>query len=175
MASEVGKRKKRKIRYFFVNVDGEPHVHKVLHVNRAKDLMIAWDYIDHKRKLYCLSDVKKTMQHGYSMKEAAEILNRAPYTLRRYFWEGRVKEPQMIYNLETKRPSKHILSGDDILAVQAAMAEIHTGRPRKDGYVTSSKTLPDRATTRTLVQQGQILYTLDEDGNPIPIWKEQVW
>ena len=167
--------KRRRVRYFYVKVDGEPHVHKILHINRGKDIVTAWDYRDAKRKMYALSDVKKTMQHAYSMTEVAEMLNRHRLTLHRHLWKGRYVRPQQIYNLQSRKPGKFMLSEDDVLDLHEALCEVHRGKARLDGNITQAKGFPDRATIRSLVQQARVLYTLDDDGNPIPIWKEQVW
>lgn len=175
MAVEKRAHKKRRIRYFFINVDGEPHVHKVIQINKAADTMMAWDYPDHKRKMYSYSDVRKTMQHAYSTKEVCEILNMNRYTVHEYIYAGKIKRPARLYSLQTNREIGYMFSEDDILDLHQAQAETHRGRPRKDGLITARKDLPDRATVKALVQQQQLVYTLDQDGNPIPLWKEQVW
>lgn len=168
-------KKKRKIRYFFIKVDDKLHLNKVLHVNKPEDMVTTWDYTDGKRKLYVWSDVRRRMQNAYSIKETAEILGKSKLTVDTYIREGNIRTPQRIYSLTPNRvPGKFLLSEDDVLDLHQAMSERHQGRPRKDGLVTNNN-LPTRAQVRTLVQQGEVLYTKDDKGNFIPIWKEQVW
>lgn len=163
-------KKRRKVRYFYVN----GHLHKVLSVHRGQDLMTAWDYIDGQRKMYVLSDVRKRMQNAFTITEVAEMLQRHRMTIDGYIRDGMVRTPQRSYNLFTKRPGKFWLSEDDVLDMHEYMMTLHRGAPRKDGLITSSR-LPDRASIKALVKQDVILYTQDDEGRFIPIWKEQVW
>lgn len=174
MSSAPRKGTKRRIRYFFVKVDDDLHLHRVLHVNRSQDLVTAWDYIDGKRKLYGWSDVRRTMQNAFSLKDAAEILGVHKMTVDGYLRDGKIKTPQRIYDLSTRKEGKYFLSEDDVLDLHLAMSETHQGRPRKDGLVTNNH-VPSRAEVRTLVRQGDVLYTKDESGQFVPIWKEQAW
>lgn len=114
------------------------------------------------------------MQSTYSITEAAEILGIHRMTVDRYIREGKIKTPQRVYDLSTRRPGKYLFSEDDVLELHSAFSEVHQGRPRKDGLVTNNR-VPTRAEVRTLVRQGDVLYTKDKDGNFVPIWKEQVW
>lgn len=174
MSGGKGKTARKRIRYFFVKVDGDLHLHQVLHINRSQDLVLAWDYVDSKRKQYVWSDVKRTMQNAFSLKEVSEILGVHKMTVDSYVREERIPTPQRKYDLSTRKPGKYFMSEDDVLDLHLAMSETHRGRPRNDGLVTNNG-LPTRAQVRTLVRQGDVLYTKDEDGQFVPIWKEQVW
>lgn len=170
----ANKPKKRKIRYFYVKVEDSLHLHRVLHVDRPQDLVTAWDYIDAKRKMYSWASVQKTMQNTFTMSEAAEILGVHRMTVVRYIDAGQIRTPQRVYNLGTRKPGKYLLSADDVLDLHQAMAETHGGRPRQDGLVTRNN-IPPRSVVKTLVSKGEVLYTKNEAGEFIPIWKEQVW
>lgn len=174
MAGKVGKAPRRRIRYFYVKVEGIPHLHKVLYVNRSSDLVWAWDYTEDKRVMYVWSDVRKTMQHAYSITEVANLLGMHRMTIDSYIRDGKIKTPQRIYRLENKTPGRYMFSEDDILDMHQYMSEVHRGRPRKDGMIKSQVKI-NASELRTLVQQGQVLYTTDEQGQFVPIWKEQVW
>lgn len=174
MPSNPRKNAKRRIRYFFVKVNDDLHLHRVLHINRSQDLVTAWDYVDHKRKQYNWSDVKRTMQHAFSISDTADILEVHRMTVDGYIREGKVKMPQRVYDLSTRKLGKFFLSADDVLDLHTAMSETHMGRPRKDGMVTNNN-LPPRSVVKTLVSQGEVLYTKDEEGKFVPIWKEQMW
>jgi hypothetical protein len=134
----------------------------------------AWDFVDHKRKMYAWSAVQKQMQNAYSFSEAASILGVHRITVDRYVRAEKIRTPQRIYSLSTRKPGRYMLSADDVLDLHQAMAETHGGRPRKDGMVTNNKLAP-RSVIRTLVQNGEVLYTKNEEGEFVPIWKEQVW
>lgn len=135
---------------------------------------MAWDYTDWKRKMYGWSDVKRTMQNAFSLKDAGGVLGIHRLTIDRYMRAGKIKTPQRVYDLSTRKPGKYFLSEDDVLDLHTAMSETHQGRPRTDGFVTNNR-VPNRAEVRTLVRQGDVLYTKDESGQFIPIWKEQIW
>lgn len=150
------------------------HLHRTLHVNPSQDLVTAWDYIDHKRKMYVWSDVKRTMQYAFTVKDAAELLGVHKMTLFNYMSDGKIEKPQRIYDLSTRKPGKYFFSEEDVMDIHLAMSETHQGRPRKDGLVTNNG-VPNRAQVRTLVRQGDVLYTKTEDGEFVPIWKEQMW
>lgn len=174
MAETARKAKKRRLRYFYIKVEGDLHLHKVLFVNRAQDLVWAWDYVEHGRRMYVFSDVLKTMQHAFSVTEVAEILGRHRMTIDGYIREEKIQAPQRIYDLEGRTPGKYFFSEDDVLGLHDYLSEKHIGNPRKDG-LTSNKLKMNKSELRALVQQGQVLYTTDEKGNFVPIWKEQVW
>lgn len=171
-----GKREgaKRRIRYFFVKVDTDLHLHKVLHINPSQDLVVAWDYVDAKRKQYGWTDVKRTMQNAFTITDAAELLGVHRMTVDTYIRENRVETPQRTYDLSTRVPGRYFFSEDGVLDLHTAMSETHQGRPRKDGLVTNNN-VPNRSQVRTLVRQGDVLYTKDESGEFVPIWKEQIW
>lgn len=164
-------RKKRgQVRYFYVN----GHLHKRLSVNRSADLMTAWDYVDGKRKMYVLSDVRKRMQHAFGVSDAARILNRHRMTITKYISQGLVPEPQRIRDMFTGEPGKHVLSEDDIFNLHEYMLTVHYGRPRKDGLITNLD-MPTREQLKALVKQQVMLYIEDDKGNFVPVWKEQVF
>lgn len=114
------------------------------------------------------------MQSAYTITEVADILGMHRMTIDKYVREERIKTPQRIYSLSNRLPGKFMFSEDDVLELHTALAEVHQGRPRKDGLITNNR-IPNRAQVRTLVRQGNVLYTKDSKGNFVPIWKEQVW
>lgn len=162
--------KRRKVRYFYVN----GNLHKVLTVQRGQDLMYAWDFAEKKRKMYVLSDVRKRMQNAFSISEAAKMLGRHRMTIDSYIREGQVRTPQRAYNMFTQRPGRYWLSEDDVLEVHEFMASQHAGRPRNDGLITNYP-MPTRAEVKALVRQEMVLYTKDDKGEFVPVWKEQIW
>lgn len=160
---------KKRIRFFFLN----GHLHKVLRVNRSQDLVTAYDFIEHRAKVYPWSDVKRKMQHAFTISEAAKLVDRHRDRIVRYIRNGEIKEPQREYNLDTKEPYRYFFSEDDMLELHEYMASLHIGRPRKDGRVTNNRT-PSRDHMRAIIKKQEILYVKDGD-EFIPVWKEEVW
>lgn len=175
MADQIRDRKKRrKIRYFYLDTGDGLRLHKVLHVNRGGDIVTAWSYSEHKRKAYVWSDVQKMMQNAYTITEVAEMIGRHRMRVDSYIREGHIRKPQRIYEIFTGTPGKYLFSEDDVLDLHEYLTTVHRGRPRNDGLITTNR-VPNRDEMRALVHQGTVLYTTDKDGNFVPIWKEQIW
>lgn len=162
--------KRRKVRYFFVN----GHLHKVLAVQRSQDLMYAWDYAEKARKLYVLSDVRKRMQNAFTITQVANMVGRHRMTIDSYIRDGHVRTPQRTYNMFSGNPGPFMLSEDEVLELHEYMTTLHYGRPRKDGLITNLD-MPSREELKALVRQEMILYTRDDKGGYVPVWKEQIW
>lgn len=159
----------KKITRFYLN----GHLHRVLHLNKAKDKLTAFDYIDGKTKVYNWSDVKKQKQNAFTISEAAELVGRHRERIMEYLIEGKIEYPQREYSLETGNPGRWFFSEDDMLDLHDYMSTIHIGRPRNDGRVTNNS-LPTKEQLKGMIQSGRVLY-IREEGQFIPIWKAQEW
>lgn len=159
----------KRIRFFFLN----DHLHKVLHVSRAQDLVTAYDFIEHRKKVYPWSDVKRKMQNAFTISQAAKMVGRHRDRIVRYIRNGEIKEPQREYNLNTGDPYRYFFSEDDMMDLHEYMASLHIGRPRKDGRVTNNM-LPSREQMRGLVKTRKMLY-VKQDDEFVPVWQEQAW
>lgn len=155
----------KKTRFFFL--DG--HLHKILHVSRARDLLTAYDFYDHKTKVYPWSEVQRRKQNAFTLTQAAELLDRHRDRLKRYIIDGDIPKPQQEYTISTGKLGRYFLSEDDVMDFRDFMATVHIGRPRKDGRVTNNR-VPTREELRAMMQSGRILY-VKEDGDYIPVWK----
>jgi hypothetical protein len=161
--------RRKKIRQFYLN----GNLHKVVHVNRAKDLLTAFDYQEGKMKIYPWSDVKRQKQNAFTITEAAKLIGRHKDRIVRYMREEEIVKPQREYNTETGRMGRYFFSEEDMLKMHEFFASIHIGRPRKDGKVTNNM-LPTRQELRLKMQSGQrLLYTDDETS--MPVWMAEVW
>lgn len=160
---------KKRIKFFFLN----GHLHKVLHIQRAQDLVTAYDFTEHRAKVYPWADVKRKMQNAFTITEAAKLVDRHRDRIVRYIREGEIKEPQREYNLNTKELYRYFFSEDDMMELHEYMASLHIGRPRNDGRVTNNR-LPSREHMKALVKSQEILYVKDGE-EYVPVWKEQVW
>lgn len=160
---------KKRIRFFFLN----DHLHKVLHVSRAQDLVTAYDFMEHRAKVYPWADVKRKMQNAYTISQAAKLVGRHRDRIVRYIRSGDIKEPQREYNLDTKEPYRYFFSEDDMMELHEFMASLHIGRPRKDGRITNNM-LPTREQFKSLIKTNNVLYIKDGD-EFVPVWKENTW
>lgn len=161
--------KTKKVRQFYLN----GHLHKVVHVNRAKDLVTAYDFVDCKVKVYPWSDVKRKRQNAFTITQAAELIGRHRDRLIEYMSRGDIEYPQREHSLETGKPGRYFFSEDDMMGIRDYMATIHIGRPRKDGKITNNR-LPNRDEFRAMIQSGQVLY-VKEDDKFVPVWKAEEW
>lgn len=162
----------KRLRYFFLN----GNLHKTIHINRSSDIIVAWCYPDKKRTSYSWSDTQKNMERAYSISEVANMLSRHRMTIDKYIRRGLIKSPQRMYKIDGKFNSagKYMFSEKDILDLYEYCSTVSRGRPRKDGLVTSTG-LPTKSELKSALKQQSVLYVKDEDGNFIPVWKENMW
>lgn len=159
----------RRITHFYLN----GHLHKVLHVNRAEDTVVAHDFVDHKRKVYSWSGVKREKQNAFTVREAARLVGRHKDRIKRYMWQGQIDFPQQDYSLTSGKPGRYFFSEDDMMEIRDFLASVHIGRPRKDGRVTNNS-IPNRDEFRAMIQSGRVLY-VKEDDKFVPVWKAEDW
>jgi len=160
MARIKRQRVRKKLGYFFLN----GKIHKTIRSTRAKDEIVAWCYPDKKRMLYSYSQVEKNMENAYSIKDAASILNRHRVTVEEYILQGKIKQPQKVYpisNPESKW-SKYMLSESDILDIHQFIID--------SGYI---RELPTRNELRAILKHNLILYTKNNEGEFVPVWKAE--
>lgn len=161
--------KSKQIKQFYLN----DHLHKVVHVNRAKDLVTAYDFVEHKLKVYPWSEVKRKKQNAFTITQAAELISRHRDRLLEYMYSGDVAFPQREYSMETGKPGRYFFSEDDMMEIRDYMATIHIGRPRNDGRITNNR-VPNRDEFRTMLQSGRMLY-VKENNEFVPVWKAEEW
>jgi hypothetical protein len=160
---------RKRVTHFYLS----GHLHKVVHVNRAKDLVTAYDFVDEKMKVYPWSDVKRQKQNAFTITEAAELVGRHRDRIVDYMVRGDVEYPQREYALHSGKPGRYFFSEDDMLDLRDYMATIHIGRPRNDGRITNNR-LPSRDEFRAMIQSGRILY-VKQDDEFVPVWKADEW
>ena len=171
MAGRTRKTPSEKFLYFYLN----GNLHKVLHRNRANNLLIAWDFVEHKRIAYSLVDVIKNKKKAYTISQAAKLIGRSPDTIKRHWRAGEIRKPQHIYTLDERRlPGKHFFSENDMQDLQDFFKNVHRGRPRKDGLITSSN-IPSKAELEALMRNEKVLYTKNNEGDFVPVWKQPEW
>lgn len=165
-----GKRK-QPLRYFYL----DSNLHKVLSINRAQDLMVAWNYPEGKRVAYVYSDARRRMGKAYTMQQVAAMVNRHRVQIAMYIIDGKIRPPQRIYSLDgNKKPGKWFFSEKDVYDLHDYLLTVHIGRPRKDGQIRPGRTC-SRAELRAMLQHETVLYVKNSDGEIVPVWKEIEW
>ena len=159
--------KKKPLRYFYLN----GQLHKKLQINRAKDTIVTWCYPLGKRVAYTYSDVRRKKEPAFTTKEVAAMMNRKPLTIDRAIERGDIEPPQFVYPFHNPEwIVGYRWSPEDVMKVHEYFSNVHFGRPRKDGMITSYR-MPTAREVRAMIRQEAILYTQDENGEFIPTWK----
>jgi hypothetical protein len=153
-------RKRRKV---FIN--GE--LHHIIHINRPADICTTFNYIQDKILRYPYKSMKKHFQKAYLINEVSRMVNRHPERIRIAINEGHLKNPQ-----RSGPNGKFYFNEDDILDIQNYFANVHYGRPRKDGAITPLKR---RTVTKEEVDaklgRRDVLYVQNDKGEFIPVWR----
>lgn len=170
MAKSSRIKKGSALRFFFLN--GQHH--KVIRLSRSEDLISAWNYEEHKRVVYIWSVAKRSMQKAFTMKQVSKMFQRDVLVIHDYIKEGKIKRPKQSYCLETKAPGKFLFSEDDLRDLHSYLLTVHRGRPRNDGQITNAK-LMSRAELEAMIRQDTVLYTKDNNGEFVPVWKQPDW
>ena len=165
------KRKPARLRYFYLNGD----LHKVLSVTRAQDLAICWNFPEGKRCGYVWSDIRKRHGKAFPLRKVAEMLGRRYDTVKRDIMYGRIRRPQRIYTMDGNRnPGAHYMSENDVYEYHDYLLTIHHGRPRNDGKITPYD-MPSKMELRAMMRHDIVQYVKTENGEFVPVWKEQDW
>src|SRR5574338_493126 len=166
MATQDGKRKRKRSeplsKYFYLEGD----LHKRLHIQRGADILTAWNYPKYKRVGYTYTDVKRRAERAFTTVEVAEMLNRTRLTVELAILAGNIHPPQKTYHLETWEDYQYLWSEKDIMEAHAYFKTVHRGRPRKDGMITP-QLLPSERELRAMIRGDAILYVKTEDGEYI--------
>jgi hypothetical protein len=160
MVRKTRRTPRKKFLYFFLN----GKLHKTIRFSKSKDEIVAWCYLDKKRVLYSYTQVQKSMQNAYTLKQTAEILNRHKVTVEEYILQGKVKTPQKVYPIGNTESTwfKFMLSESDIYQMHEYILEA--------GY---SKNVPSKAELTAILKHNLILYTKTEEGKFVPVWKAE--
>lgn len=145
-------------RWFFL--DGR--LHRALTVNRAANYVKAYDYIDHRVKMYKWDETLHAKEKAYSVVEASAFVNRKPRTLRFY-----INEEIMVpsgYAQRGERKPMYFFSKQDVLQLREAIDEYSRRKPY------GRTPLPTREQVRSMLAVGSVLYIKDGE-DFIPVWE----
>lgn len=138
-------------------------------------MLVAWNFPEGKRVAYALNDAYSRRQRAYSVSQVSKILNKHVDTIKRHLRAGNIKKPQAVYSLDgLHRTIRYLFSEDDIREVHEFFRTVHQGRPRKDGRITAGD-LISKPELEALLRNEKVLYTKDEDGEFVPVWKQPEW
>jgi len=156
---------------FFLNKD----LVRVIHINKASNIVSFYNIIQGKSQTMLYSDFKKHRRRCYTVANTAKILNRSRVQFQR--WVARGVFPESIGDsLGGKRGFQinAYYSEDHLFEIREIMTTIHMGKPRIDGKITSYKVLTEQD-LRSRIGDAIMLYTRTSDGRFIPTWQEQTW
>lgn len=154
---------------FFLN----ENLHRVIHVNRSKNEMVAFDFVEGAFKQYPNSEVQKRKSPAFSIKKVGEIFNRHPKSIHRYIADKNIPVPQREYDIKTKKPGAYFFSDKDLFGLQEYLSQVAPGKTAANGFVKPQR-VPSREDLRALVEYGRILY-VKQDDEFIPVWKARDW
>lgn len=156
---------RRTPRWFYL----DDKLHERLHVNRPQDVISCWDYSLNRQVIYGLSDVKKKMKVSYDTKQVGVLVNRAPLTLLRYIERGNIRPPQKGIRggknpvmAKYRWSDKNILEAHDWILNQGFNDPLEARKPMET---------PTRRELRALLNQEDVMYVLNDDGNFVPTWR----
>jgi hypothetical protein len=161
---------KQKVKYFYLDQE----LHRVLRVSRPEDLVVSWNFPQHKRKAYVWSDTRRKMEKAFSLRQVCDMLGRSRVAIELYIRQGKIRTPQRIYTLDGKaKPGKYFFSEKDVLELHDYILSVHIGRPRRDGRVTPAKA-PSKAELRAMMKHDTVMY-IKSGEEFVPVWKEIDW
>jgi hypothetical protein len=153
-------------KFFMLNGD----LHKKLFVNRSKDLLVAWNYSEHKKVSYNYKHTIDKAEPTYSMSEVCKMVGRQRTTLMKAIRGEHIRMPPFTYTLDEHR-KKHSYRWpeESILELREYLSTIHRGRPRKDGEEYAAG-VPSERELRAVINNDEILYIKKGD-QFVPTWK----
>jgi hypothetical protein len=163
----MNRKQQRKMwRYFFVN----GKVHKLIAADYARDEALAWCYDERATKIYQWSDIRRRASRGFTIGQVSKIIRRTTRQLH-YYIEWGLIDPVRVES-ESGKFSMRIFSEEELFKLQDIVAHQHTGRPRKDGFITS-RNAPSRQEVYAAVKHDMVLYTRTEDGRFVPLYQAE--
>lgn len=159
---------------FFIN--GE--FHELANVNRAAGMIRAYNYSTDSVVTYTLADYKKFRQQAYTIGNVSRLVGRDITSIWKAVDRGDVSKPFMLPLKEDAGKGKfavgrsgvYYFSEDNIYEIRDYFANVHKGRPRADGAITSYK-VPSVEELDALLGKREMIYVQDKKGNFVPIWK----
>lgn len=166
----VLKRTAAQKRYFYL----DSKLHKIIRSDRANDLMRAWSYVDEKMVVYVLSTLRRQMQQAFDTVEVCRLLNRTKQNVLLHLRNGAINQPYKI-GVQENGFGHYKWSEDDVLALHEHYLTVGSGRPRKDGILSSAPRMPTKLELVAMMKQQMMYYVQDSNGNFVPIFDQPDW
>lgn len=159
---------------FFIN----GQFHEVVNMNRAAGVMRAYNFIENKITTYSIADYKKFRQQAYTIGNVSKLIERDITSIWKAIDRGDVSRPYMLPmtsdagkgKFAAGRSGVYYFSEDNIYEIRDYFANVHKGRPRADGQITSYK-IPTVEELDALLGKREMIYVKNKDGEYVPIWK----
>jgi hypothetical protein len=148
-------------------INGE--VHHVVKVDRPKGVVYLFNMETQKQITFSYKDYKEFKQPCYRIGETSRSLNRHPDRIRFAMKNNLISKPKLVWS---NKKSTYYFSTENIFELREYFANVHIGRPRKDGRTTSSR-VPTIEELEVKLSLRQMLYVRKDDGTYIPIWKAE--
>lgn len=152
----------KKRRKTFIN----NQLHHIIHINIPADIITTFNYIEDKVVRYPYRSTKKIMKKAYSIGEAAKVIGRHPDRIRFGISNGHIHDGQ-----KSGPNGKKYFTEDQIMDMQDYFANVHFGRPRKDGSITAKKNSVTKEEASARLGVRQVLYIQNDKGDFIPVWR----
>lgn len=155
-------------------------LYKRLEIRRHENLVLCWDFEEHKSVAFVWSDCRRRMKRAYTVREAAALCNRAMRVLHAAISDGKITRPPKTYSIHGHEgypgvhyfSDKHIMEYRDYLAFETNQH----GWQRKDGLAKRPrKPVPSRTELLAKLKDGTIVYAKTSDGTFIPVWDETAY
>lgn len=147
---------------------------RIYHRNRGQAVITLYNINKDCLQTILVQEWMKKRRRAYSVREAAELLNRNRKYMPQLVKKGIIPPP---VGAATDRKSalrvRAYYSEDHIREIRDILASRHWGRPRKDRLVTNNFTPTQQELTRRF-GDGILTYTKTEDGRIVPIWSETI-
>ena len=159
--SDIAGRAKRRRKKF---INGE--LHEIVHINIPADVVTTFNFSEQKIIRYPYRAIKPLMKKAYMIGEVAEMVNRHKDRIRCAIREGGVPQPQ-----RAGENGKKYFRDDEVLNIQYYFANVHFGRPRKDGRITPKRNSVTKEEVDAKLGHREILYVQNDNGEFIPVWR----
>lgn len=145
-----------------------------MYIHRGRDIIIAWNYPQHKEVKYLYSDWVRRQGKAYSTTEVGAIIGRDRGRVNHYVQRGELPAPAATYSL-TDKPSvpRYYFSEKQVLEVHEFFCGVQNGRPTKDFRENANQTLTPRSEVQRILAGDKVLYKKDSKGHLVPVWKAE--
>ncbi len=144
-------------------------LYKVIRSNKSNDLMVLWNFEEHRSETHSYVAVSNLAERAYSIQEVSELVGRSANTLRDRVNE--FPEAYRIYSMTTNRiPCGRRYSADQIMEIRDILAGIHWGKPHSSGRITATG-VPSRIELRAMLNHETVHFIQTKEGEFVPSWK----